>query len=386
MKRLLKIAIADIESNIVEKGGKKYFSAGKHFGLTEFTRDLSISGVLALNRLYPEIMISSLEYTREVRLSIGLTVSKDHPIEGLNAKVSDLEEHEFIKAHSNAASVSRRSDDVVWLWAAGDLFSARPDDEKGWRWLYETGGRCFRELYDPFYDSEDGLFRGQAVFVDVTYSDALKPAFCSEKVTGYPLHFTASDCVRVKALSTNCLYFQAMQVMARAALKQGRDKEAFHWHTRAECLKLAIHKHLGQPDGTYAYYKGADGKPADRRDALGSALAVLFGVVSPEEGKAVLRDYPVTDKGIPLFHPFFPGNHFYHNNSAWPFVDTLFLKALEKCEGKSRVEQSAALLARTCTDEGTFFEVTDWRDGKVKGSPRQLWTASAFVDVYSRGL
>jgi hypothetical protein len=250
--------------------------------------------------------------------------------------------------------------------------------------LHDTGTRCFSELYDPFFDSADGLFRGQAVFVDVTYSPELHPAFCSEKVTGYPLHYTASDCVRVKALSTNCLYFKGMKVMEEAAKRTGHEKEAFHWHTRAECLRLAIRKHLRNADGTFMYYKGPDNLPAGRRDALGSALCVLFEVVAPSEASAVLTGYPVTDIGVPLFLPFFEGSHFYHNNSAWPFVDTLFLTALEKSDGVGRVGQNAELLARTCTDKGTFFEVTDWRDGCVKCSPRQLWTAAAFVNVCRR--
>ena len=94
--------------------------------------------------------------------------------------------------------------------------------------------------------------------------------------------------------------------------------------------------------------------------------------------------YPVTDGGVPLFHPFFAEADWYHNNSSWPFVDTFVLKALEMTDGTSHVAQNAALLARTCTSDGTFYEVTDYRTRKVRGSGSQLWTAAAFVDTGQR--
>jgi len=99
---------------------------------------------------------------------------------------------------------------------------------------------------------------------------------------------------------------------------------------------------------------------------------------------AAVRDYPVTDGGVPLLHPFFDRDDFYHNNSSWPFVDTFFLKALETTDGYDRTPLNAALLARTCVDDGTFHEVTDYRTRDVNGSPSQLWSAAAFIDVCRR--
>ena len=34
----------------------------------------------------------------------------------------------------------------------------------------------------------------------------------------------------------------------------------------------------------------------------------------------------MTDKGIPLIHPFLETNKGDHNNASWPFCDTYFLK------------------------------------------------------------
>lgn len=382
LERLWLNALCDIESNIVEQDGVRYFGAGKIFGPAEFTRDIAISGILGLNRLYPEPMRSSLEFTRRLRLKIGLTVSADHVIHGIPCDVKDKPEHE-LRNDIGSASMARRTDDVVWLWCAGDLLK-RKGSGADWEWLYDLGRRCFNELYNPFYDNTDGLYFGQSCFVDITYTEPLRPHFCSTPVTGYPLHYTASECVHVKALSTNCLYFRALLTMAEAAVATGCVVEAAEWETRAENLKSAILRTLKRPDGTFAYYKGPDGILSDKRDAFGSALAVLFEVVTGEEAIAALTGYPVTPNGVPLFYPFFPGNHFYHNNSSWPFVETFFLKALEKADGSARHAQNAALLARTCNREGTFYEVMDLRDNSWKGSTRQLWTAAAFIEVCDR--
>jgi len=149
-------------------------------------------------------------------------------------------------------------------------------------------------------------------------------------------------------------------------------------------LKDAIRRQLRREDGTLSYFKDKQGVLQERREALGCALAVLSGVVTGGEATAALKDYPVTDGGVPLFHPFFPEPDWYHNNSSWPFVDTFFLKALEVFDGVDRSAQNAALLARTCIGNGSFHEVTDYRTRAVRGSGSQLWTAAAFLDTCRR--
>jgi len=256
----------------------------------------------------------------------------------------------------------------------GNLFEryGSPDD---WRWLYETGRECFQRLYDPFFDPEDGLYKGQASFIDIHYEDT--------KATGYPSEWTISDCVHIKATSTNCLYVKGLEVMGVAARKLGLADEAASWASKARALKEAIRRELRFEDGTFAYFKDRSGRLEDRRDALGTALAVLLEVVTGEEAVQALRDYPVTDAGVSLFHPFYPVDNWYHNNSSWPFVDTLFLMASEKADGRDRIPLNLALLARVCRD-GTFHEVVDLRNKEVRGSGGQLWTAAAFLGTCMR--
>lgn len=378
MERLWRIALSDIESNIVQVEGKRFFGAGEQFGFTVFTRDISYAGVLGLNALYPEVMLSSMRYCRELRRRVGFRLSQPYVLDAIKApwiRTPFKTEGELQKKYGTA-SIARRTDDVVWMWCAADLIEQHEMNEE-WPWFYQTGCDFFNEFYAPFFDEADGLYHGQASFIDIHYVP-------HGKATGYPDNWSAQDCILIKSLSTNCLYFMALQAMARAAEHLGKNSEAAVWRDRAENVKQAIRRELRHEDGYLAYYKDKHGVLTDRREALGSALAVLCGIVSGSETELALGGYPVTDCGAPLFHPFFDSGRWYHNNSSWPFVDTFFLQAMDKADGRRRDAFNAALLARSCTGAGTFHEVVDYRTGEPKGSKRQLWTAASFVDVCRR--
>ncbi|MFW5839561.1 MAG: MGH1-like glycoside hydrolase domain-containing protein [Planctomycetota bacterium] len=379
MQRLWKIALADIESNIATaEDGRQYFGAGTTFGPTVFTRDISYAGLLGLNRLYPELMRSSLEYSRQVRRRIGLKIaagyeSDDWPGQGWTP--TGLPHRQF-KLANGSNGYLRRTDDVVWIACAGDLLGLEAGQED-YRWMYETGCEFFQRFYDRFLDETSGLYRGQASFVDVH--------FPAHKATGYPQEFSIADCVLVRATSTNCLYVWGMAMLSRAARELGLKQAAAEWSARAEKLRQAMHALLRREDGTFEYFLDRHGNPAGRRDALGSALAVLAGVVLGVDAMEVVGDYPISDIGAPLFEPFYSRDDFYHNNTSWPYVDTLLLWARQRATGRDdELPRNAALLARTVRDGGTFHEVVDYRTGQVRGSGSQLWSAAGFVNVCLR--
>jgi len=376
MERLWRIALADIERNIVGTADGRYFGAGSAYGVKVFTRDICYSGILGLNELFPDIMLDSIRFTRGLRNRLKFRVSRGYRVEGIDAPwvEEDITEPEYSDKYSTN-SYTRRTDDVVWLWCTGELLK-HWDTPELWNWFLDTGRIFVPEFYQPFFDPVDGLYRGQASFVDIHFSH--------HKATGYPRDWSIGDCVLVKSLSTNCLYVLGFKALAEAAARLNRASESRQWLERCDRLKESIRRHLRRADGTFSYFKDKNGALQDRRDALGSALAVLSGVVAGAEATAALKDYPVTDGGVPLFHPFFPENDWYHNNSSWPFVDTFFLKALEMTDGMDRSALNAALLARTCIGNRTFHEVTDFRTREVKGSGGQLWTAASFVDTCRR--
>ncbi len=375
-ERLWRIALDDIEKNIIETDTGLYFGAGREFGMTVYTRDIALSGVLGLDRLYPDVMKSSLLHTREVRSETGFKLSKGYslPEIPIEWEEEDLTEKGYQKRyHTN--NYLRRTDDVVWLWAAEDLASASGKRED-WKWVYEWGDRFFRDFYMPFFDETDGLFRGQACFVDIHFTEF--------KATGYPRDWSISDCIMGKALSTNCLFYQGMLAMSRAAGETNKPFEKVEWSAKAENLRRSIIREFRRDDGSFAYYKDRSNRLLPMRHCLGEGLAVLHEVVRGEEAKRALVNYSVSPFGVPLFDPFFKEDDYYHNNSSWPFCDTFYIRASEKADGGDRTALNAALLARVCRDESGFRELVDYRTGEPKGSAHQLWTAAAFVDVCLR--
>jgi hypothetical protein len=334
-------------------------------------------------------MLSSLKLTREVRKGLGYKVSAPHQVSEIDAPwevIAQVDKEVMAKYKTN--SYTRATDDVVWLWAADDLFTLHPE-LADWKWMLENGEHFFNIYYAPWFDPSDGLYRGQPLFHDITSS-------------AYPEGMEIADCVLLKALSTNCLYYRGLQAMAHACEKGGRPAtEKQQWLGRAAALKTAIVKGFTKADGTLAYYQDRHGKIMPNREILGTAFAALFGIVEGDAAKAAVVDYPMTDKGIPLFSPFIPGNSGPHNMASWPFCDTFFLWGKGIAEGKDHTDQHAALLGRSLGTAfkpknnpkegeewgagfGSFHEKIPLPDGLIDGSGHQLWSAAAFLNVCIR--
>jgi len=393
-ERLWQIALSDIEGNIVTIGDVSCFGSADGTGFPGRPSDIAYSGILGLNFLYPDIMRQSLETIRNAAFQAGLRVPPKMVPKEIEAdwKTVNMDEKAF-RDRYRIRSYLRRTDDVAWLWCARELIEKSENPEE-WRWLHENGKKCFDEYYQPFFDETDGLYRGQMSFIDIHETGS--PS------SGYPQDWSVMDCIMIKALSTNCLYVKGLEAMGEAASKMGREDESRAWLERSLALKVAILHELSNPDGSLASYKDRAGNRSGQRDALGTALAVLTNVVRNEAARDVLKDYPLTDAGIPLFYPFYSHGGTYYNQASWPFVDTLFIRALEKAGGRNMTDYNAALLARTCgrtfrleggepapyaappEHQGTFHEWIYFPGKQVMGKGRHLKTAAAFVDVCSR--
>ncbi|MCH4887613.1 hypothetical protein EZV73_08515 [Acidaminobacter sp. JC074] len=378
--KMIAIAFSDIESNMVEDNEITYFGAGRTFGKAVFTRDISLSGVLSLNKYYPKVMLDSLKYTRQARRHTGFDVDhKDYIVEGIQAPWRVTEDNPY-----HCGSITRRSDDVIWLWGMWDLIQEHQMLDQI-PYLYETGKWFFENIYDYFYDDTDGLYRGQAVFVDVHFPHM--------KSNGYPLDWTISDCVRIKALSTNAVYKHGLDIMAKAADYLGLEEKAY-WLEKSSHLKKSIIKHLSLEDKCLSYYKDGSGQLSLQKDALGIAFAILHDVVDDELSKVLLNDYPMTPYGIPLLSPFFkhvkvykdiPVIHdgIYHNLTTWGFVDAFYLQAYEKAYQMSTAATSLKMIGRMCM-ASSFYELVDFNTKLPIGSSHQLWTAASFINAADR--
>ncbi len=379
LERLWRIALCDVERNIVKTPTGVYFGAGASFGAKVFTRDIAFSGVLALHQLYPDILRASLDYTLRLRMELGFRAPRAYIVPEIQAPWREYpgDENAFVQEWGTN-NLMRRTDDVVRFWALGAM-AERAASSAEWAALRVVGERCFRELYDPFYDPETGLYRGQASFIDVPFDT---PRY---QANGYPAGWGIADALLQKATSTNALYVHALRLMARAAAETGDGVESGRWAARADALAGAMRDRLRRPDGVFEMYLDRHNRPAGRVEALGTGLAVLLGVVEGDAARAAVAALPVTAMGVPLFAPFYPGDSSYHNHSSWPFVDAFFLLARARATGRDETGRILALTARVCRDARGFRELVDFRTGEPKGSASQLWTAAAFLGAALKG-
>lgn len=368
-------ALDDIAENVVEIEGQHYFGAGKVFGPVVFTRDIAYSGVLGLNRLWPDLMDASLRYTRRVRWSTGLRVSQGHDLTamGIACEPLDCDEQAFMRRYRTNC-YARRTDDVVWLWAAHDLYLRHPRIAD-WDWLLATGRAFFDRFYAPFRDGSTGLYRGQASFIDIHYGPG-NPS------SGYPPQWLPRDCLRIVSSSTNALYARGMDALADAASRLGDEAEAERWSQRAAALREAIRFHLVHADGRVSFYRRPDGTLEPRTEALSTCLCVLLGVFhTAGAARSALDALAVTPHGVPLIQPPLDGDRFYHNHSSWPFVEAFYSRARYALGDADALRRGIDRVAESCTPEGSFHEVADVRSGRWAGSTRQLWSASAFAGL-----
>ncbi|QDU70515.1 MGH1-like glycoside hydrolase domain-containing protein [Mucisphaera calidilacus] len=373
--QLFATALDDIRSNFIQIDGQSYFGAGKLFGPVVYTRDIAFSGLLGLNRLYPRLMDASLRYTREVRRNIGWKVPRNNDLSplGLPAETLDCDETAFMRRFLTN-SFARRTDDIVWIWATHDLYTANPD-LADWDWLLNTGEEFFKTFYQHLHDRSTGLYRGQASFIDIHYST-------DNPSSGYPLDWPVLDCINIFAASTNALYAKAAGALSDAATRLGKTQAARAWLECSQQLAASIRDQLIHDDGRVAYFLRPDGTRESRTEALGASLCVLLDVfASDNDARQTLDTLAWNEHGLPLIQPPWDNDHFYHNHASWPFVEAFYCRAASKLGDADAIDRGIAQLMTSCTDNGTFHEVTDVRTGERTGSTRQLWTASAFAGL-----
>jgi len=381
-RKMWKIALNDVELNLITNNYGTYFAAGRRYTDRVYTRDIAFAGILGLNALYPNEMMKSLRVTRDVVSKLGYKVSREEVIKEINAPWEIIAEDKTeVMAQYKSNSITRRTDDVVWIWAVDDLFKSHPE-VADWKWFYNNGKKNFDEFYAPWYDKTDGLYKAQPTFHDIQSS-------------AYPKGYSQADCVLLKSTSTNCLYYKALLSLANAAKKCNLPEESKVWNQKAKSLKAAIIKELMLPDGTFTYYKDRYGKVMPNQHNLGTAFAIIFGVVEGKAAKKAIENYPTSEFGTPLQYPFMD-NKGDHNQASWPFCDTFFLIAKEIADGKDYTGYNAALLARTMGTKldpkknpewggfGSFHEKVQLPSGLISGSGSQLWTSAAFMNVCMR--
>jgi len=344
--------------------GGSVFWAGYGFNTYLYTRDTAYSSWLGTAHILPDVVKSHLQYLRDLRRKIGLKVSKQHdiPIDGVPFEQLDCTEREM-GLNYNTNSYTRRTDDIVWALGLWECY--RSTFDKGLLpYMLEQFDYFDEHFYRHFLD-EDGLYRGQSTFIDIGGA-------CYGGRSG-------SRTVALKALSTNCLYVKAFEILGKAAALLGDDSRAEEFASRRGRLAESIRTRFGAND--WNHYLDEEGKPSGRREILGLAFLTLFDILPPGEGAKLLLDYEGGDYGRPLLWPFCGSDRVYHDNSTWPFADTIFALAEHKVGNRQDVIRATMGKLSRAALEGNFNEVIEYATGRMVGCPGYIWSAASYLAV-----
>lgn len=305
--------------------------------------------------------------------------------------------------------------DQYWdaiVWATG-----------AWRYYLLTGDREFLSIAkeavtnslayyeDTEFDAADGLFRGPGWSDGVAaYPDEYAGANGESGINTWPRHNPDRKAPRgygipMKALSTNCLYYNAYRVRIEMAAELGEMVDP-EWARKAEHLRQAINTVLWTGD-RYRFLTGPFGA-SDRQEALGNAYVLLFGVADETRGRAVLGAQTVMPAGVPAVWPDYPryrkegsADFSRHAGTVWPQIQGMWADAAARRGDVAMLWHELSQLAAHAVRDRQFAEIYHPLTGAVYGGlqerggrgiglwesqPRQSWAASAYLRMLFSGV
>lgn len=310
-----------------------------------WTRDIAYATDLSLYRFDPQHARNSLEFKLSgVRAGKGRTAGADalFPVQdtgsGGSWPVSTDRIAWFLGARHLIDGPSRAS------LAAGSL-GLLPGDAAFAGKVYKALTATLAQDRRFVYDAGRGLYRGETSFLDW-------------REQSYPT-WTKTDVVFIAesfALSTNVLYYEALQLAATMA--EARHDDASAYRRQAAALKDAIERQFWREDrGLYMSYTGSGPlRWVDAYDLLGTSLAIVSGVATPEHARRALANYPTRETGTPVIWPERPNAPIYHNRAFWPFASAYALKAARALDEPSRIAHELRSILRAAALAGSNME------------------------------
>jgi hypothetical protein len=332
-------------------------------------------------------------WTRDIAYSVDLGLAGVDPRRARNSlefKLSaprDGGPEQIVQDTGTGGSYPVSSDRTTWALGASallpqlggaerDAFAAR---------TYSALRATIEHDREVVFDPSDGLYTGEQSFLD--WREQSYPAW------------TAGDVAPIassKALGTNVAHLRAIELTATLAATHGEPTEAARYQGWADALRTRIRDRFWLEDaGLFSTFVTTflDPAPARQFDLLGSALAVLSGVATPEQAARVLSSYPHMGPGsAPVIFPQQQLTPIYHNRAEWPFVTAYWLRAAAAVDHaevattaiRSLVRGAALNLSNMENLEigtGAPWVADGPYSGPVVNSHRQLWSVAGYVSM-----
>jgi hypothetical protein len=319
-----------------------------------WTRDISYSIILSQALLQPEAAKTSLlrKVTPEGRIIQDTGTGGAYPVS---------------------------TDRIIWATAAWEIYLAT-GDEAWLRQVYPIIRRTIEDDEQVAYDAQTSLVRGESSFLDW-------------REQTYPKWMQPADIYQSENLGTNAAHYQGNIVLALMARQLGHGDATLQAEDRAARIKQGINQHLWLPDkGYYGQFRygRVHQQVSPKAEALGEALAVLFGVAEGSRASTVVARTPVMDYGVPCIYPQISGIPPYHNNAVWPFVQSYWGLAAAKVGNETAFLESLMAVARPAalflTNKENFVASNGDFAGTQINSSNMLWSLSGALGLVYKGL
>ena len=215
-------------------------------------------------------------------------------------------------------------DAIIWVHAAWEHV-LRTGNQEFLALAFQVAKDALVHYEQTEFDSNDGLFRGGACFMDgiSAYPDSFVTSEENSGIMGY----ARTRKVICKSLSTNCLYYMAYQASAKMAVAIG--KPAGEWNAKAERLAHAIDARFYDSRlQRYRYLLDAqDDECPHRQEGLGLAILMISGLADTSRARHISQYAHRTPQGLPSLWPTFkryarlPEKYGRHSGTVWPQVN-----------------------------------------------------------------
>ncbi|MBR2986687.1 MAG: hypothetical protein IKC63_01580 [Clostridia bacterium] len=373
-----KVAISDITGNIVNYGAGVLTSsvpclmAGADYD-TPWTRDAAIN-------VYNGFALMNPEVSKNTLLSVLKKNGTQYQIDG------------------------QYWDAIIWSIGAYQLINVTHDMEFA-AIAQNAITNSLKRFEREEYDAKDGLFRGPAVYGDgiAGYPDHYAVDAPNPGVGGFKDNPANADKIipigeglPMKALSTNCCYYQAYVIQAKLNAMLGKDTTTAL--KKAEAMKAAINKAFwNEEKGNYDYLA----YECDYQEAIGLGLVLLFGIADERQAALVLQNTQVTEQGIAIVWPCFDrylelGGYGRHCGVIWPHGQAFWARACSMYGYKYGYEYEMFLMAEKAVRDGQFYEIYHPDTGAVYGGiqefgpnnfgmwgscSHQTWSATGYISL-----
>lgn len=317
-------------------------------------------------------------WTRDVAYSIYLSLAYLDPQRSINSLRAKVKNGRIVQDTGTGGAWPVSSDREVWAIAAWEIYNVTGDRE----WLAEAYDVISASLADDMavvWDPVHALMHGEQSYLDW-------------REQTYPRWMQPADIYSSMCLGTNAVFARTFEIAAEMARILGRDEADTYagMHSR---IARSINDLLWIPNlGYYSEYLYCQPYPIQSQatDNLGQALAVIFGIASPDMAASLVSRTPVTAWGTPSVWPQIPDIKPYHNDAVWPFVQAYWNLAAARTRNADALLAGMGAIWRAAAMFGTDKELFVAHNGDYRGtavnSDAQLWSAAGNAAMVFRVL